>query len=680
MIYPRISIALCVWPVLTAATLLGAPSKTDLERVKPVPADQPIPLSDFYRPALAQAPVMNLAGSHVAGAVQTSPDQYSLFVEDLTAKKIEVAPSPRDRDVHNVWWMGDDHVLYTLAARKGGDIAIVATAVGKVNRPYPIIQNWGKIVINVPTATPLQPMVWMQGGNETGHDEGVSVVDATLNSKPLIDLLALNVSGTDFSDVKDDNIRHSMQNYPVPPGGITERYLCDTDDKLAFAITSKEGVEALYRLSGRTWEKCPVNLDEIEVIDAGNQPGELVVLGPREADKPRALQFMDAATGKLGDVVLQDTEYDFNGTLYRDRVSHKIIGLRYQRNGPRVIWFAEALRGVQQILDSQFKGQVVNIIDFDRTLTRFVVAHYTDRQPVAYDWVDLEKKAAGPINEARPWIDPARMQAIQMFKFKTKDGRKLDAYLTLPAGASAQHPVPLIVIPHGGQAARNVGSAGPFGRDEWGYDAEAQFFASRGYAVLKPNYRGSAGYNWAFPHEDEWDYAKMSEDVATATTTVLRTKLIDKSRIAILGAGFGGYLAAAGAVNDPDLYCCAVAINGIYDWAALLRQMKYTQNENPYHDWLLRRLGEPDQNKARYDAISPGRRAEQIKRPLFVAYDKASSSVEIGQVHDLLSSLDRSHVPHEEMMVNDDRHGMGYLDEQLELRERIEAFLAKNLK
>ena len=118
----------------------------------------------------------------------------------------------------------------------------------------------------------------------------------------------------------------------------------------------------------------------------------------------------------------------------------------------------------------------------------FLVATYSDRQPVRYSWVDLDKHTGGLIKDSMPWIDPKRMRPESAIKFKTRDGRELDAYLTLPAGASKKNPPPLVVVPHGG----------PWLRENWGFDREAQFLASRGYAVLKPNYRGSYGYDWMF--------------------------------------------------------------------------------------------------------------------------------------------------------------------------------------
>jgi hypothetical protein len=119
------------------------------------------------------------------------------------------------------------------------------------------------------------------------------------------------------------------------------QYLCDKDGKLEFAITSDQGVSTLRRWNGTAWLKCPVDLDTVEIVGAGNRAGDLVVVGPRREGNSSALRLSDATTGQLGTVLLEDAECDFDGWLYRDPKTREVVGACYQRNGPRVTCFDE---------------------------------------------------------------------------------------------------------------------------------------------------------------------------------------------------------------------------------------------------------------------------------------------------------------------------------------------------
>jgi len=477
-------------------------------------------------------------------------------------------------------------------------------------------------------------------------------------------------SGADISDAHDNNEKHIIERYPVPEPGITYRYLADKEGRLQFAFNSDNGLRTLHHLVAGHWEKSPVELEEIDIIDCGEKPNQLLVMGPRREGKPRALQFMDGVTGNFGEVLWQDDGYDFDGWAYRDTKSQDLVGAVFERARSEVVWFREDYRALQKTLDGFFPGLVVRILGTNEALTRILVATYSDRQPSIYHWVDLEKRSVGLIKNSAPWIDPARMQPRNMIKFKTRDGKKLDAYLTLPAGASKKNPAPLVVLPHGG----------PWVRDSWGFDEEAEFLASRGYAVLQPNYRGSTGTTWMFPEEDEWDFRKMHDDVTDATKAMISSGLIDRQRIAIMGGSFGGYLAISGVVNEPTLYRCAITIAGVFDWETQIRDKKFDQYESPTFGRMMHKLGDPKKNPEKFDAISPGRHVDQIRVPVFVAAGKEDRTVEIEQSRSLISALEKYHVPYEKLIVREEGHGMAHLKNQVELYTRIQAFLEKNLK
>jgi acetyl esterase/lipase len=664
-----IRLPLCVALLLAAAGGRSAGEKLDLDRVVPVPATEPIPVMDFFRPPLLQEPKLNRAGTHIAAIIATNEGGHKLLVYDLKTQKVEIVGAPGDKDIYRAYWLNDQRLIFELSARKLYGVGLFATNVGALNDAYLLLQYYGTQLVSVPEQNRLRPLVWNRRNFDADRDTGVAAINTDLRGGPFINMLAASSDWSSLMDARDNNERHIVERYPVPTSGLGYGYLADKEGRLAFAFTSQDGVLAVQRLDGGHWEKCPVDLERIDVVGCGDEPGQLVVVGPRQEGKPRALQFLDAATGRLGDVLLQDKAYDFTGWLYRDPVSHNILGAIYERNGPTTVWFNEDYDKLQKVLNGFFPGLIVRILGSDDAGKRFLVVAYSDRQPPIYNWVDLEKRTAGLFKKAAPWIDPARMQPVNVMKFKTRDGRTLDAYVTLPAGASNKKPAPLVVLSHGG----------PWVRDSWGFNGEAQFLASRGYAVLQTNYRGSPGYNWMFPEPDVWDFRKMHDDVTDAAKTLIASGLVDRDRVAIMGGSFGGYLAISGVVNEPAFYRCAVTIAGVFDWAQQLNDYKYDQFDNPTYGRMLRKLGDPRQQQEKFAAISPLRQVERIRVPVFVSHGRDDPVVNISQSKRLISELEKYHVPHEALLVSEEGHGMAYLDDQVELYSRIEAFLAKNL-
>jgi acetyl esterase/lipase len=671
-------IANCLILFAVATSQVAAAERLDLNRETPVPANEQIPVADFFRSPLLQQPKLNPSGTHIAAIVTIGASQNQLMVYEIKTQKIEGVSYPGDRDIYQFDWLNDRRLIFQLGARKLYGVGLMAAEVGRLTEAYALLQYYSSSLLAVPPHNRLRPLVWNRYENFTldaRRDLGVAVVNTDLDSGKMVDLLGPTADMTRLDYVRQNNQRHILQTFPGPETGNTLGYLTDIEGRLEFAMTADNGLLALHHLVGDHWEKCPVDVNHIDIIDHGNEPGQLVVLGPRQEGKPRALQFMDGASGKLGEVLLQDTAYDFyrgglgQGWLYRDPRNHQIIGAVFDRKGPQVVWFNEDYRAFQKTLDGSFPGLVARIIGSDEARKIFLVETSSDRQPPIYNWVDFGKHTAGLFKRSAPWIDRARMQPMTSFKFKTRDGHQLDAYLTLPAGASKTSLPPLVVLPHGG----------PWARDTWGYDGEVQFLASRGYAVMQPNYRGSNGYGWMFPENDNWDFAKMHDDVTDATKAMRASGLIDPDRIAIMGGSFGGYLAVAGVVHEPALYRCAVTIAGVFDWEQQIHDKKYDQFDSYVFGYMMRKLGDPKQHQARFDAISPGRHAEQIRVPVFVSGGTEDQTVEIEQSRGLISSLVKYHVPHETYIVGGEGHGMRHIDKQVELYTRIEAFLAKNL-
>jgi dipeptidyl aminopeptidase/acylaminoacyl peptidase len=668
------ALALCVLGAAPQAAR-GEEDPLDLKRVVPVPADQQIPVGDFFRPAQLQEPKLSPSGTNIAAIVTAGEDHHLLFVYNVKTQKYEVLGRHGDTDISDVHWLNDTRLVYEVATQKLFGIGLFAANAGDLTGTYPLLQYFGTRLIAVRRSDRLSPLVWnsFNALQSPWVDQGAAIINSGQVSRQNgVDLTSASNDAlwAQIQPVRENNDLHIEDRFPVPSAGPTVGYIADKDGNLEFAETSRDGVGSLYRLADRTWVKCPVDMDHWALFGSGNRPGELVARPPHTEGTPSPLVFLDGPTGKRGETLVDDKGYDFVGGVYRDPVTGEVIGAAMQREGPHVVWFTEDRRKLQDLLNRSFPGMVVRIVGSNEAQDFFLIAAYSDRQPAIYSWVDPKKHASGLFKTSAPWIDPKRMQPESIIRFKTRDGRQLDAYLTLPAGASKEHPAPMVVVPHGG----------PWVRDDWGFDGEAQFLASRGYAVLKPNYRGSPGYSWMFPEKDEWEFVKMSHDVTDATRALVASGLVDPARVAIMGGSFGGYLAINGVVDEPSLYRCAVAISGVFDWEQLISDRKYDYTK---FDWwyatLLRRLGDPRREKEKFDALAPVRHIDRVKVPVFVTHGGYDPVADIGQSTRLISELKRYGVPNETYIVGDEGHGMRHFANRVEQYSRIEAFLARNM-
>lgn len=244
----------------------------------------------------------------------------------------------------------------------------------------------------------------------------------------------------------------------------------------------------------------------------------------------------------------------------------------------------------------------------------------------------------------------------------------LEGYLTLPDGASETHPVPLVVLAHGG----------PWVRDVWQFQPDVQFFASRGYAVLQPNYRGSAGYAPPISRDGQFDFRRMHDDVTDATKAMMRSPIIDPERVAIVGSSFGGYLALTGVTFERDLYRCAISVCGVFDWESLIKDKRDEGRPGEY-EFLRERLGKPGRDRQLFDEISPLKHADQIHVPVLIAHGTEDRIVDISQSKKLAAELKKRGAPYETFFRKLEGHGFFNPKDRLAFYQQVESFLARNL-
>jgi dipeptidyl aminopeptidase/acylaminoacyl peptidase len=309
-----------------------------------------------------------------------------------------------------------------------------------------------------------------------------------------------------------------------------------------------------------------------------------------------------------------------------------------------------------------FPGQLVAFEGISKDNNKVLFYVYSDRHPGAYYLYDRTTKAPALLFETMPWIDPAKMAPTAPIEFKNRSGEKIYAFYTAPAGKTG--PLPLIVMPHGG----------PFYvSDSWGFDADAQFLASQGYAVLQVNFRGSAnrGQNFESAAHRGWG-TTIQDDIADAVNAVVAQNLADKNKVCIYGGSFGAYSAMMNPIRNPGMYKCAIGYAGVYDLDLLSGEEDASKQSR---SWFKRMVGDSPEV---FNAQSPARHADQLNLPILLIHGKADRIASFNQYQRMADALKKAGKPFDTLVKADEGHGFYSEVNQAEAYEKIAEFLKKN--
>ncbi|WP_239987576.1 alpha/beta hydrolase family protein [Sphingosinithalassobacter portus] len=319
-------------------------------------------------------------------------------------------------------------------------------------------------------------------------------------------------------------------------------------------------------------------------------------------DGIRRLYRYDLETMSLGEPLYQSEGHDI-GSYRTNAAQNKLIGVSYLDQGSTIQWLDSSLAEIQREVRERINGGDASIISYSDDYGRAIIKVGSNDSPGAYFLYDRASGGMNLIAYGNPKIQLARLNPVSTVHYAARDGLPIEAVLTLPKGKSEN--LPLVVMPHGG----------PDARDYEHYDWWAQFVASRGYAVIQPNYRGSSGYGRAFSvaGDGEWG-RKMQDDLDDAVAYLAEQGIADPGRVCIVGGSYGGYAALRGAQRNPEIYRCAVSFAGVSDMNAMLAHDKRFLS-NQFTDWLSNQA--PDLSD-----ISPINFASDFRVPVLLVHGK----------------------------------------------------------
>jgi acetyl esterase/lipase len=623
------------------------------------PPTAPLTAEELFRAAPLGKASLSPDGRHLGAIVTDEGDVKSLVIFDLAQKDFKPSAlfGAGKFEVVSFDWLDDRRILFSVAKNKVYSWGLYSAGIDDLGRHTPIDIYDAMKIIGVPKARPGRVLVWI---TQAARDEG--------RPGPLVELDADRHPSASRSRGLGDAVALA-RSYPPPRGGTVIGWDAGRDGELALCETwlNARVHFNLYLPASGAWREIDLPLGARPM---GMDPDPHFLWAVVHAQgNGYELRRMNVDTGAMDAPVLTDPDYDIGaGRLYFSGRSHGLAGVTYTRREQVTAWFLQGYAAAQATINQHRPGTVSVLVDHDLQEEKFLFACTAPGHPGSLELLDLRAKTLRSVADAAPWLRGKALRPVKPFTFKTRDGVALEGYLTLPQGASVQHPVPLVVLCHGG----------PWVRDTSEYNPEVQFLASRGYAVLQPNYRGSAGYSPEISHERRFDFRRMHDDVTDATRAEVGTGMVDAGRVAIMGGSFGGYLAVSGVAFENGLYRCAITECGVFDWAKQIRSKSYVGRPGEYEQ-LTDELGKPGQDRARLQEISPLEHADQIHVPVLIAHGTEDNIVDVAQSRKLASELKHRGVPYETFYRGLEGHGFFGFKDRVDFYHRVEAFLAANL-
>lgn len=405
--------------------------------------------------------------------------------------------------------------------------------------------------------------------------------------------------------------------------------------------------------------------DDARLLSATHDGSQIMILTDRDADHTH-VESIELATGK-GKVIATDPLHRLDvdqvvadaksGTIFAAGYSDGNI--RWQSQAPSFREMLQAVAGLPDSLNMTFLG-------FDADRKHCLLKRFSDRDPGTVYLYDSETHRMRMLWHERPGMALCETKPIH---YAARDGCPIPGYLTLPRHSKA--PWPLVVFPHGGPRMRTYP----------GFDGRVQFLASRGYAVLQPNFRGSRGYGKAFMNagDGQWGKGVMQTDVTDGVDHLVRSGMADPRRVAILGGSYGGYAALAGLAFTPDRYAAGVCLFGISD---LVDYASHSPVEwQAYAGDTTRRLADPstiDGQKTLCD-LSPVNHASAFKAPLLIYHGANDNLIPVSHARRMVDAMKKSGKTVDYLLATHEGHGFSRPESEIAVYHAIEIFLHEHL-
>jgi dienelactone hydrolase len=635
------------------------------------PAQERIPLEHFFRIPGPTALKLSPAGIHVA-AISRADDVQRIVVMDLAARTWVDAFVLDHGPIWDFWWVKGERLLVAYAKDHGHSDQILTVDRDGSRLAKRAFENPGlRDLRGERVRKALRGLIQARGRPLHLLPDNPREVLLPLwgySTRRLASSVAERVDVYTAVFHPRVGAQHEALYWLADPKGVVrlgygqrglDGYLLDRErDQSVFRETrSISGMEI------DPWHAYPLG------YRAG---GASFLLASRHAGDRFVLHSLDPKTLAPSDPLFAHPRVDVDGPVVE--LHGEAFGIWYVEDHPRIHWLEAEWQGLAEEIDRRLPETVNSIVSFDWKRSKFVVRSQSDGVPPRYWLFSRDPPALELLARVHPELEGRSLAALEPVRYPARDGLEIPAYLALPAGPTGGAKPPLVVLVHDGPLLDPYGGSG--GRVDRSFDPGVQFLASRGYAVLLPNFRGSGGFGLEYARRvhRQWGGA-MQHDLADGVRWLVERGTVDGARVCISGGGYGGYAALLGLVRYPELFRCAASLSAITDLARFLTDRQETVYDEVWRIWI----GDLGRDGERIRATSPLSQVEAIRAPVLLAHGKEDLVVEPHHSEALAAALARAGKEHELLLLDEEWHGLFWERNRLAFYRRLEGFLQKHL-
>lgn len=645
------------------SSIFGAPIRVAMwgPLAQAAAARKPMTLQDFFRPAEFADMKLSPDGKHLA-ALAPFAGRQNLVVMDTATLTPRALSERQSVDIVSFDWVNDRRLVMktgtvreTQARERGGGLFAIdidgrnlrqlSEGIGETRREGQAVLRMLQFVRALPRSDDILAQEIIVAGAE---------------------------GSASYADVLRVNTR-TGQRVALSAGkaesGRIEMWVVDKDGVArAQHVMAGAAARVHYRAGAEApWRKLaelPVSEPGWEPLSVAEDGKSLYIRSWQERDKA-SIVLLDPESGSRR-LIASHPYVDVNRMLYDYGTP---VGVAYDADRPSQAWFDEELERIQATVDNLLP-RATNELSWSRSRDFVLVKSSSDTWPGSYYLFNRQTGRMRWLVDTHPWVQREAMSPKRPVRYRARDGLEIPAYLTMPRGTQAK--APLVVLVH-----NRVWDEGV----SWRFDAEVQYLASRGFAVLQPNFRGTQRYGWKHLRAGfkQWGRA-MQDDLADAVAWAVAQGHADASRVCIYGAGYGGYAALVGATADPPLYKCAASFGAITDLPAYLESPGLAVSWLGVLQYTLKEMiGDPEREEAALAAVSPRRRAEKAAAPIFIAHGIDDLFVPFDQADIMKSALQRVDKPLRWLPIADEGHALRDPGTIARFYGALDEFLRENL-